>query len=77
MIPDARINLQYVDKSLTYVESFLPRIGENKSFQYSHNGYCYRLSAGIYFMMAAFNVPSERKYMIRVIGDSIGLRVLN
>ena len=37
----------------------------------------YRLSAGSYFMMAAFSVPSERKYMIRVIGDSIGLRMLN
>lgn len=31
MVPDARINLQYVDKSLTYVESFLPRLGKNRS----------------------------------------------
>ena len=27
--------------------------------------------------MAAFNVPTERKYMIRVIGDCIGLRLLD
>ena len=55
----------------------LKKITQCKSFQYSHNGYCYRLSAGNYFVMAAFNVPTERKYMIRVIGDCIGLRVLD
>ena len=75
-IPDERIDLQYVDKSLHFVDSFLPRLGKNRSCQYSQNGFCYRLQAGTYFMMAAFNVPSERKFMIRVIADSVDLKLL-
>ena len=75
-VPEERLDLRYVDPTLEYVEPLFPKHGQNCTVPYFHNGWCYQLAAGTYFISASYNVPDERKYVFRVIGEGLTLKLL-
>ena len=75
-VPTERLDLRYVDPKLEYVKPLFPKNGKNCCVTYLHNGWCFKLKAGTYFLMANYRVPNERKYMIRVIGEGLKLNLL-
>ena len=75
-VPENRLNLRFVDPTLKYIEPLFPKHGKNCQVPYLHNGWCYQLTAGTYFIHATYNVPDERKYTFRVIGEGVTLKLL-
>ena len=76
-VPEKRLDLRYVDPTLEYIKPLFPKNGKNCQTWYHHNGWCYQLAAGTYFISAAYNVPDKRKYMFRVIGEGVSLNLLS
>ena len=76
-VPEKRLDLRYVDPTLEYIKPLFPKNGKNCQIPYLHNGWCYQLAAGTYFISASYNVPDERKYMFRVIGEGVSLNLLS
>ena len=64
----------------TYVKPFFPaQDNDRKLFQYSQNGWCYKLEPGHYFLMVVYCLSKEienREYLIRVIGQNLRLKQL-
>ena len=75
-VPVKRLDLRYADPTLEYVKPLFPKNGKNCCVIYLHNGWCFKLKAGTYFLMASFRVPDQRKFMVRVIGDGLKLTTL-
>ena len=65
---------------LSIVPQFMPQFSPQRDFDeyyvYNHNGFCYHLKPGKYLIFAAYTVPSERHYVIRVVGKELSLKVL-
>ena len=76
-VPEKRLDLRYEDSTLEYIKPLFPKNGENCRVPYNHNGWCYHLAAGTYFISAAYNVPDQRKYMFRVIGKGLTLSLIS
>ena len=79
--PSKRMNFSVIpDGFLTIIPPFMPLVSPQKDFdeyhQYDHNGFCFRLKPGKYLIFAAYTVPSERHYMIRVVGNELSLKML-
>ena len=64
------------NSTLTFVDSLFPKVGRNYHLNYKQNGSCYQLKAGNYLLHICYTVPDERKYMIRVIGQGVTLKLL-
>ena len=64
------------NSTLTFVESLFPRVGRNTHYVYKQNGSCYQLKAGNYLLHICYTLPEERKYMVRVIGQGVTLKLL-
>ena len=75
-----RIDIGRKHRSLSIVPPLMPLNSPQKEFDeyhaYDHNGFCYRLTPGKYLIFCAYAVPSERHYMIRVVGKGLSLKML-
>ena len=75
-MPTKRKNMQYGHRDLQYVKPMLAVKPGLCFMPYGQTGFCYRLKAGNYFVLQGFMVPTQRKYMIRVIGNGVTLNLL-
>ena len=78
-VPEKRLDLRYEKsyKGLESIKPMFPNNGMNCWVPYNHNGWCYHLAAGTYFISAVYDVPDLRKYMFRVIGEGLTLYLLS
>jgi len=75
-LPTGRVDMQYRHSFLEYLKPMMA-VREGLTFvPYQQNGYCYRLKAGNYFLMQGFVVPTQREYMIRIIGNGVTVNML-
>ena len=79
-LPSNRVDFGKKYDSMSIVSPFMPLNTHEMKFgechQYDHNGFCYRLQPGSYLIFAVYIVPSERHYMIRVVGKGLSLKML-
>ena len=76
-IPEYRMDSPNWNSKLTFVDSFFPRVGQNYHLNYHHNGSCYqKVQAGHYLLHICYTIPEERKYMVRIIGQGVTLKLL-
>ena len=75
-VPKKKLNMRRKPKTLKYVAPVIDNGTRVRVAKYVHNGFCFQLDPGSYFVFAGFCVAQERAFMIRVIGEGVTLTTL-